>query len=97
VLRAIGLKKSRIVFLYIYEAFILVISSSFLGIGIGTIIGFSMTLQQALFTQIPANFFFPLDQFFLILGISIICAFLATFGPSRRLLKNEISQIFRLT
>jgi ABC-type antimicrobial peptide transport system permease subunit len=59
VLRAIGLKKSRIIFLYIYEAFILVLSSSILGVLIGTFIGFSMTMQQSLFTNIPAEFFFP--------------------------------------
>ena len=45
VLRAIGLKKNRIIMLYIYEAFILVISSSMLGVLIGTIVGFTMTLQ----------------------------------------------------
>jgi ABC-type antimicrobial peptide transport system permease subunit len=44
VLRAIGLKKTRIILLYIYEAFILVVASSLLGIFIGTLIGFTMTM-----------------------------------------------------
>lgn len=45
VMRAMGLTKTRIYLLYIYEAFILVFSSSLLGIMIGTMVGFSMTLQ----------------------------------------------------
>jgi ABC-type antimicrobial peptide transport system permease subunit len=44
ILRAIGFKSSRIIMLYIYEAFILVISSSILGVLIGTLVGFTMTL-----------------------------------------------------
>ena len=59
IMRATGLTKKKVYLLYIYEAFILVLSSSLLGICIGTIVGFSMTLQQALFTNIPLTFFFP--------------------------------------
>jgi len=59
IMRATGLAKKKVYLLYIYEAFILVLSSSLLGIGIGTIVGFSMTLQQALFTDIPVQFYFP--------------------------------------
>ena len=42
ILRAIGLRKWRIIALYCYEAFILVMASSFLGIIVGTISAFSM-------------------------------------------------------
>ena len=59
VLRAIGLTRNRIIMLYIYEAFILVMASSLLGILIGTMVGFTMTLQQILFTEIPLIFYFP--------------------------------------
>ena len=45
VLRAIGFTKNRIIVLYIYEAFILVMSSSFLGILVGFIVGCTMVLQ----------------------------------------------------
>jgi ABC-type antimicrobial peptide transport system permease subunit len=59
VMRAMGLTKKRVYLLYIYEAFILVLSSSLLGMMIGTTVGFSMTLQQILFTDIPLFFYFP--------------------------------------
>jgi ABC-type antimicrobial peptide transport system permease subunit len=45
VLRAMGFTKNRIITMYVYEAFILVVSSSLLGIMIGTVVGFSMTMQ----------------------------------------------------
>jgi len=43
-MRATGLTKIRVILLYIYEAFILVMASSLLGILIGTLVGFSMTM-----------------------------------------------------
>jgi ABC-type antimicrobial peptide transport system permease subunit len=95
-MRAMGLHKTRIYLLYIYEAFILVISSSLLGVMIGTLVGFSMTLQQILFTNIPLFFYFPWQQFIIIMGLSILCAILSTFAPTRDLLKKEVSAIFRI-
>lgn len=48
VLRAMGVTKSRIKRLYFYEAFILVLASCVLGILIGSAVGYTMVLQQAL-------------------------------------------------
>ena len=50
ILRAVGLTKKRVISLYINEAFVLVLSSSMLGILIGTVLGFTLTLQRLLFT-----------------------------------------------
>ena len=44
VLRAMGFTKRRIKLLYFYEAFVLVMASSLLGVMIGTIVGFTMVL-----------------------------------------------------
>lgn len=44
VLRAMGFTNNRIKMLYFYEAFILVIASSLLGIMIGTTVAFTMVL-----------------------------------------------------
>ena len=60
-LRAIGMTSIRISVLYVYEALILVMASSFLGVAIGTMVGFTMTLQQILFTEIPLFFYFPVQ------------------------------------
>lgn len=39
-----GFTSKRITMLYVYEAFILVMASSLLGILIGTLVGFTMTV-----------------------------------------------------
>merc|ERR1711981_560434 len=56
ILRAMGFTRSRIKYLFFYEAFILVIASSLLGVMIGTTVAFTMVLQQVAFTQIPVFF-----------------------------------------
>merc|ERR1711981_1221525 len=76
ILRAMGFTKARIKLLYFYEAFILVMASCLLGVMIGTIVGFTMVLQQVVFTSIPVFFYFPWTQFLLIMAMSQLCAFL---------------------
>jgi ABC-type antimicrobial peptide transport system permease subunit len=53
ILRSMGYTKSKIVTLYMFEAFALVLASSILGVFIGTIVGYTMVLQQVVFTAIP--------------------------------------------
>ena len=95
-MRAMGFTKYRIKNLYFYEAFILVMASSLLGVMIGCVVGFTMTLQQAVFTSIPLHFFFPTQQFIVVMVMSILCAFISTWGPTDQLVKNEVAQIFRM-
>jgi ABC-type antimicrobial peptide transport system permease subunit len=45
ILRAIGFRKLRIIMLYVYEAFILVLASSIMGILVGVGVASSMTVQ----------------------------------------------------
>ena len=59
ILRAMGFSKNKITIVYFYEAFILVIASCILGVIIGCVVGYTMVLQQAVFTGIPLSFFFP--------------------------------------
>ena len=96
VLRSIGMERGRVRLLFFYEATVLVLASCLVGIFVGTVVGFTMVLQQGLFLSIPNLFFFPWKQTFEILGISIICTFLATFGPSSQLLSKSIADIFRI-
>ena len=53
ILRSMGYTKFKIVILYMFEAFALVLASSLLGVFIGTIVGYTMVLQQVVFTAIP--------------------------------------------
>ena len=54
-----GLTKGRIRILFFYEALILVFASCLLGIFVGTIMGFTMTLQEKLFLEADIEFYFP--------------------------------------
>ena len=59
ILRALGYTRFRLVLLYVYEAFILVIASSFLGLMVGTIAAFTMVLQYSEFVGSPPVMYFP--------------------------------------
>lgn len=96
ILRSIGFTKYRIATLYFYEAFLVVLAACVIGILIGVIVGFTMVMQQDLFLGSAYGFYFPWKQTLEIFLLSIICAFLSTFGPARQLTKMEISEIFRI-
>ena len=95
VMRAIGFTKGVITKLFIYEAFILVLSSSFSGVAIGTCVGWSITMQRSMFVGMPTPLTFPQNEFFFIVTVSIICAFLSTYRPSTNLMKFSIPDIAR--
>ena len=89
VLRALGLQKSGIFRLFIYEAFFLIMSAACLGTLIGVVVGWSMAAQRSVVTDVPLSFVFPMDIFGLVFSLSIICAVLATLAPISRLVYGE--------
>ncbi|KAL6076916.1 FtsX domain-containing protein [Balamuthia mandrillaris] len=96
VMRAIGIGKWWLRRIYLYEAFILVLASSFLGILIGSAVGYTLVLQRILFSQIPIPFEFP----WLILGLvfvaSILFSLLSSLGPINAVMRKPIVNILRL-
>ena len=95
VLRCIGMTKRQITLLYVYEGFVLVFSSSLFGIFIGLFVGYTMTAQRALLSNIPIPFEFPWSSFYTILGTSVVMGFLSSFGPARMVVRDRISVIMR--
>lgn len=91
VLRMLGFTKIRVKLLYFYEAVVLVLASCLLGIMIGILIGYTMTLQQVLIMHVDLKFYFPWEQFIIIFTLSFLCAFLSTFGPTTQLLGKTIA------
>ena len=59
ILRALGYMRLHLVLLYVYEAFILVMASSFLGVIVGTIVAFTMMLQFSAFVGTPPVMYYP--------------------------------------
>ena len=82
ILRSIGFTRYRIYMLYFYEAFLLVCASCLIGIAIGVIVGVTMVMQQDLFLGTSYGFYYPWRQTVEIFLLSVICAFLSTFGPA---------------
>jgi len=88
VLRAIGVKKTRIMILYFYEAVVLVMASTITGVAIGMFVGYTITLQFCLVLDNKVTIFFPWQQFAIIMILTFICAFLSTVGPTYVLTKK---------
>ena len=82
ILRATGFTKTRVKCLYFYEALILVLSSCILGVIIGTMVGYTLLLQFNLIIGAYVKPFFPWKQFILVVALSLICAFISSWGPS---------------
>ena len=95
VMRSVGITRVRVIFLYIYEAFVLVFSSSFIGVLIGFIVGYTMTLQRVLFTDLPVVFIFPYVQLIMIFIASIICAVASSLSPALMIMKQPIANLVR--
>ncbi|GAM17947.1 hypothetical protein SAMD00019534_011220 [Acytostelium subglobosum LB1] len=96
VLRAIGIPRPWMVRIYIYESFVLVFSSSLLGVCIGSIVGWTMILQRVLFTQLPIPFVFPWVLLIVIFICSILFSFISAFGPIRKVLNQQVVSIMRI-
>jgi len=92
-LLALGTKKRWIYRIYIYEAFIVVFASSIFGALIGTVVAWTMTLQQAILLQFSVPFLFPYKLIGVVFAISVLFSVLSSFSPIRKLLKNEVVKL----
>jgi ABC-type antimicrobial peptide transport system permease subunit len=95
VLLALGLKPLHLIRVYALEAFVLVTSACFLGVGIGTFVAWSFGLQQYLFSGIPVPAVFPFAISLTILIASVLAAFFASAVPARELTKANITTLLR--
>lgn len=95
VVRALGIPKSWVYRIYIYEAFLLVVASSMLGVVIGSIASYTMNSQQSLFIQLPLPFNFPWFLLLTVLGLSVLFAILSSCSPIRSVVNSKIVQILR--
>ena len=95
ILRAIGIQKSWVKRVYIWEGFIVVLGSSVFGIMIGGVIGYTMVVQRILFTQLEIGFEFPYEVMSVVLLGAGIVSVVAAWGPITTVLKKEVVTIIR--
>merc|ERR1712000_359741 len=86
ILRAIGLSRWRVLRCYVHEALLVVVSSVLMGLIIGTVLGWTMSAQRILFSQLPIPFSIPWRLFLVMFGISVILAFFAALWTLRKTL-----------
>lgn len=95
IIRAVGVSRFAVFRIYLWEAFIVVFGSSLLGIVIGAFIGWTMTLQRVLFTQLPITVTFPWTILGIVAGTSVVVSLLATCSPVWRVVRQQTVQIMR--
>ena len=95
VLMALGIQKGWLRRIYFWEAIVVVLSASLVGIGIGILVAYTMTLQQQLFTQLPVPFEFPWAISLLVIILSVVFGLLASVGPLYRILKSSPVAVLR--
>jgi len=97
ILRALGITKFWMYRIYIYEAVVLVLLSSLFGLAVGTFIGYTMTIQGTLFTQLPVPFVFPTNVLMIVLVASVVLSVAASFSPTRHLLRMPVVTLMKYT
>lgn len=95
VLRSMGLTNSKLSFIYQAEAFVLIFTSCIIGIMVGTLVSFTMILQQIMFTNLPITFVFPYTKLFYLFIISIISGILSTIIPAKIMLSQSIANMLK--
>ena len=94
--RALGIRNKDIMFIYIGESFIIILTSSIIGIIIGSIFSYTMYLQWDFYTEINATFNFPVVSLIIILSFSIFCGITSTFFPAKKILNYSVAELIKL-
>jgi hypothetical protein len=86
VLRSVGISRWRMLRCYVYEALVIVLSSVILGLLIGVAMGWTMSAQRILFSQLPIPFSVPWALFLIMCALSVVFGFVAAVLPLRSVL-----------
>ena len=95
VLRSVGITAARVISLYVYEAFAIVLACVILGTLIGLVVAIMMTVQFGMFTQLPFSFQFPSVLFFPVLAMCLIIAFVGSYIPASVIRRKPISSVLK--
>lgn len=95
VYRSLGLSCSFIQWVYVAESFILIVSSCFLGLIVGTIISWTMLIQRVVFTDLPLSFDFPYIELVFLVGFALIGGFFSTYFTSKKIVQKQIATLMK--
>eukprot|EP01080_Neovahlkampfia_damariscottae_P004723 gene4723-8307_t len=95
ILRALGTRRFPIMRIYLYESFILIISSLLMGLVIGSFVAYTYISQRSLFTQLQLPFIFPYQMTIIVFIIAGILSFFSSVIPIYMLLFDSITNVMR--
>jgi ABC-type antimicrobial peptide transport system permease subunit len=92
ILLTLGYSKFRVAKVFVYEAFVLVLSSCLVGVAVGTFVAWMMGLQRELFGDFPVVI--TIDGIWIIAVAAILSSLLSVVKPMSELFRQSINQIF---
>jgi len=95
IFRSMGLTKFAINKIYVYEALVLILSSSLIGMIIGSVLCFVVLQQQELFTNYPVEFYVPQSVIGACVTGAIGTSILSVWFPLKNLSRKQIAQSMR--
>ena len=95
IMRALGMKKTHVIFVFVSEAIILILTSSIIGTVIGSLISYTMGLQWEMWTYTSVEFNLKIGMLIFVIIFSIIGGILSTILPARKMLDTSIPQLIR--
>ena len=90
-----GLKKSEGIRIYIYEAYIVVISAAILGTIVGFITAMSVAVQFYSFIEMPVQIYFPYILFSCMIGLSLVTVMVAVCIPVNQVNHKQIANVLK--
>ena len=95
VLRSMGLTKNEGLRIYMYEAYIVVITAAALGILVGFVTSTAVAVQFYSFIELPTVLEFPWTLFTVMITLSMITVFLAVLAPVTQINRQSVSTTLR--
>ena len=94
-MRAIGLRQGQGMSVYIYEQFVVILSSIMLGVFGGLLLACISTAQFILLTEYPFKLLVPWEQTIAIIIVALLTTFLAVYRPIKSLNEERIADMLK--
>ena len=91
IMRSIGITKAQSIRIYLYEAFVIILSSIIIGTILGIFISTTITVQFDMFFEFPFIFHFPFKLYSILITIGLFLALLGSYYPTYAV--NSISLV----
>lgn len=97
VLRSMGLTQAEGMRIYMYEAYVVVITAAILGISVGFVTASAVAIQFYSFIELPTVLEFPWILFGIMIGLSLVTVFFAVYAPVKQINNASVSRVLRGT